>query len=186
MTRELAVGISGASGVIYGVRLMEVLSEKDIFTHLVMSRTAHQLIEIETQYSVRDVEELAGAVYEEYDFTAPIASGSHRFEGMCIAPCSMKTLSSIATGHADSLMTRAADVCLKEGRPLIIVPRETPLNIIHLRNMATVAEAGAVVLPPAPAFYNHPQSIADLVDFIVGRVLDHLNVEHSLFERWKE
>lgn len=183
---EVVIGITGASGAIYGIRLLEVLTDKSVFTHLVLSRTAREIIELETSYTPGEVEDLASAVYDEHDFTAPIASGSHLYNGMVIAPCSMKTLSAVATGHSNSLITRAADVCLKENRRLVLVPRETPLNIIHLQNMTRVAGAGAIVLPPAPGFYHGPQGIEDLVDFVVGRILDQLHIEHDLFERWKE
>jgi len=182
---EIVVGISGASGVQYAVRLLQVLREKGCITHLVITDSAAKIIGIETDFLHKDVEKLAGHVYASSDFTAPIASGSHLFDGMVIIPCSMGTLSAVACGSSDTLITRAADVCLKEKRRLIIVPRETPLSLVALRNMAAVAEAGAIVLPACPAFYSKPQSLDDLVNVLVGRVLDLLGIENDLYRRWK-
>jgi 4-hydroxy-3-polyprenylbenzoate decarboxylase len=182
---EIVVGISGASGVQYGIRLLQVLREKGCITHLVITDSAAKIIEIETDFLLKDVQDLAGHVYAPRDFAAPIASGSHLFHAMVVIPCSMGTLSAIACGSSDTLITRAADVCLKEKRRLIIVPRETPLGLVQLRNMVAAAEAGAVVLPACPAFYSKPQSLDDLVDVLVGRVLDLLGVENDLYRRWK-
>ena len=182
---EIVVGISGASGAAYGIRLLQVLREKGCITHLVITDSAAKIIEIETNYLLKDVQDLAGHVYAPRDFAAPIASGSHLFHAMVVIPCSMGTLSAIACGSSDTLITRAADVCLKEKRRLIIVPRETPLGLVQLRNMVAAAEAGAVVLPACPAFYSKPQSLDDLVDVLVGRVLDLLGVENDLYRRWK-
>ena len=182
---EIVVGISGASGAQYGIRLLQVLREKGCITHLVITDSAAKIIEIETNYLLKDVQDLADHVYAPRDFAAPIASGSHLFHAMVVIPCSMGTLSAIACGSSDTLITRAADVCLKEKRRLIIVPRETPLGLVQLRNMVAAAEAGAVVLPACPAFYSRPRSLDDLVDVLVGRVLDLLGVENDLYRRWK-
>lgn len=185
MNNEIIIGISGASGVQYGIRLLESLKRMSGFeTHLVISEAAKQLIRIETDLSVRDVEHLSDHVYGDDDFTASIASGSHRSKGMIIAPCSTKTLASIAIGMSDTLISRAADVCLKEKRPLILMVRETPLNLIHIENMGRAIRAGASILPASPAFYPKPGSIDELIDFMVGRALDLLNIEHDLYKRW--
>lgn len=181
---EIVVGISGASGVQYGIRLLEVLADMKIRTHLVISISAKQIIRIETDHSPLEVEELASDVYGEKDFTASIASGSHIFDGMIIAPCSMKTLGSIAGGISDNLMTRAADVCLKEGRKLILMTRETPLSRIHLENMLRAQQAGAIILPASPGFYSKPQTIDDLVNIMVGRALDQIGIENEIYKRW--
>jgi 4-hydroxy-3-polyprenylbenzoate decarboxylase len=187
MNNEIIITISGASGVQYGIRLLEVLKKmKGVKTHLVMSDSAKQLISIETNYTVEDIEKLADHVYEDDDFTAPIASGSHRSKGMIVAPCSMKTLASIAVGMSDTLISRAADVCLKEKRPLVLMVRETPLNLIHIKNMELAARAGASILPASPAFYPEPTSIDDIIDFMAGRALDLLGIEHDLYKRWHE
>ena len=181
---EIVVGISGASGVQYGIRLLKVLADMKIRTHLVISKSAKQIIQIETDYSPLEVEELASEVYGEKDFTASIASGSHMFDGMIIAPCSMKTLGSIASGISDNLMTRAADVCLKEGRKLILITRETPLSRIHLENMLRAQQAGAVILPACPGFYSKPQTIEELINIMVGRALDQMGIKNELYKRW--
>jgi 4-hydroxy-3-polyprenylbenzoate decarboxylase len=182
---RLVVGISGASGSIYGIRLLEVLREvPGLQTHLVVSRAAKRTLVEETEYSVRDVESLATRVYDDRDIGAALASGSFRTDGMVIAPCSIKTLSALANSHADTLIARAGDVTLKEGRPLVVVVRETPLHIGHLRQMLALAEMGAVILPPVPAFYHRPKTIRDLVDHTVGRVLDRLGMPHGLSTEW--
>lgn len=187
MNEEIIVGISGASGVQYGVRLLETLREmKGFETHLIVSESAKKLIKIETGLSISGVEELADHVYSDDDFTAPIASGSHKTRGMVIAPCSMKTLASIAIGMSDTLISRAADVCLKEKRPLVLMLRETPLNLIHIENMERAIKAGASILPACPAFYTKPKSIDDIIDFMAGRALDLLNIGHNLYKRWRE
>jgi 4-hydroxy-3-polyprenylbenzoate decarboxylase len=182
---EIVVGISGASGVQYGIRLLQVLKEKGCITHLIMTDSARKIMEIETHSLPGEVQKLASNVYQSDDFAAPVASGSHIFDAMVVIPCSMGTLSAIASGSSDTLITRAADVCLKEKRRLVLVPRETPLSLIQLRNMVTAAEAGAVILPACPAFYSSPQSLGDLVDVLVGRVLDLLGLENDLYQRWK-
>jgi 4-hydroxy-3-polyprenylbenzoate decarboxylase len=181
----VVVGISGASGVIYGIRLLEILAEMGCTTHLVMTEAARKIIEIETEESPIDVEMMADRVYSARDFTASIASGSNIFDAMVVAPCSMRTLAGIANGVSDTLITRAADVCLKERRRLILVTRESPLNLVHLKNMVAVSEAGAIILPPCPGFYSKPESIEEMVDVVVGRVLDLLGVEHDLYRRWR-
>ncbi|MGB9927337.1 MAG: UbiX family flavin prenyltransferase [Methanosarcina sp.] len=182
---EIIVGISGASGVQYGIRLLEVLAEKGIKTHLVLTEAANQIIRIETDYSPAEVEKLATWNYSQKDFSAPIASGSHKTAGMVIAPCSMKTLAAVANGISDTLLTRAADVCLKEERKLILMTRETPLNLIHLENMLQAKKAGASILPACPGFYSRPKSLEDLIDIMVGRTLDLLDIENQIYRRWK-
>lgn len=179
------MGISGASGVQYGVRLLHVLKEKGCTSHLIVTDSARKIIEIETDYLLKEVEKLASYVYEPLDFNAPIASGSHLFDAMVVVPCSMGTLSGIACGSSDTLITRSADVCLKEKRRLVLVPRETPLSLVQLRNMVSAAEAGAVILPACPAFYSQPKSMEELVDVLVSRVLDLCNVKNDLSRRWK-
>lgn len=181
----MVVGISGASGVIYGIRLLEVLAEMGWTTRLVMTDAARKIIEIETEESPIEVEMMADRVYSARDFTASIASGSSTFDAMVVVPCSMRTLAGIANGVSDTLITRAADVCLKERRRLILVTRESPLNLVHLKNMVAATEAGAIVLPPCPGFYSKPKSIEEMVDVVVGRVLDLLDAEHDLYKRWK-
>lgn len=186
MNNEIVIGISGASGVQYGIRLLEALRNMGGFnTHLIISEPAKELIRIETELQVSDVEALGDHIYGDDDFTAPVASGSHRSRGMIIAPCSMKTLASIAAGMSDTLISRAADVCLKEKRPLVLMVRETPLNLIHIKNMKRAAEAGATILPACPAFYPRPGTVDDMIDFMAGRALDLLGIEHNLYKRWK-
>jgi 4-hydroxy-3-polyprenylbenzoate decarboxylase len=183
---EITVGISGASGVRYGIRLLEILAEKGIRTHLILTDAAKQIMEIETDHTPSDVEKLATWSYSQKQFSAPIASGSYRTAGMVIAPCSMKTLGAVANGVSDTLLTRAADVCLKEERKLILMTRETPLNLIHLENMVRAKKAGASILPACPGFYSRPKTLEDLVDIMVGRALDLLGIENDIFERWSE
>ena len=184
--KRIVVAMTGASGVIYGIRFLETLSELrgDIEIDLIISKVAENIIRIETEYDPSYVKSLATRVFNPGDLTAPIASGSYLFEAMVIIPCSMKTLSAIANGYSENLITRAADVALKEKRKLILVPRETPLSPIHLENMLKLARLGVVILPACPGFYHGPKKISDLVDFIVGKVLDQLGIEHDLFERW--
>ncbi len=181
---RLLVSITGASGAVYGIRLLEVLKKKNIETHLVVTKTAERIIRCETKRSVSQVKRLANHCYDENNLGAPIASGSFRFSGMVIIPCSMKTLAGVASGFTNNLVLRAADVALKEHRMLILVPRETPLNVIHLRNMLRLAATGVTILPPMPAFYNSPKTVDDIVNHIVGKVLDQLLIEHELYERW--
>jgi len=182
---RLIVAITGASGVIYGKRLLEVLREKRVETHLIVSKAAEKVVEHELETTKKDLERLAHHVYSVDDLNAPLMSGSFQTDGMIIIPCSMKTLAGIAHGYSDNLILRAADVTLKERRKLIVVPRETPLSVVHLRNMLSVAELGVAVIPAMPAYYHKPKKIDDLVDFVVGKVLDCLGVEHRLFKRWQ-
>jgi len=183
---RLVVGITGASGSIYGVRLLEVLrSTTDIELHLVVSVAGKRTLMEETDYSVADVEALAHHRYDVKDIGATLASGSFRTAGMVIAPCSIKTAAAIAACYADTLMTRAADVTLKEGRPLILLVRETPLHLGHLRVLTALAEMGAVVLPPMPAFYNRPKELDDIINHTVARVLDRLQLPHTLVGEWQ-
>lgn len=182
--KPLILAMTGATGAIYAIRLLQVLREKSIAVHLVISPVAQQTIVLETDYSLEEVQKMAQKCYRADDLSAPISSGSFQVEGMIIIPCTMKTLAAIAHGMSTNLIIRAADVVLKEKRKLILVPRESPLNLIHLRNMVLAAEAGAILLPPMPAFYFRPRSIGDLVDHLVGKVLDLLGVEHALFPRW--
>jgi len=183
---RLVVAITGASGSIYGIRLLEVLKDKGVETHLIVSKTAEKVILHETDKPINYVKDLATFCYEEEDLTAPIASGSFEFDGMVVVPCSMKTLSGIASGFAINLIIRAADVTLKEQRTLILVPRETPFSVIHLSNMLKLAKIGAVILPPIPAFYNLPESIDDIINHTVGKILDVLKIKHQLYKRWKQ
>jgi 4-hydroxy-3-polyprenylbenzoate decarboxylase len=181
---RLVVAITGASGVVYGRRLLQVLKAKKVETHLIVSNAAEKVIEHELELGKKDFNKLADHVYETDDMNSPLMSGSFKTDGMIIIPCSMKTLSGIVHGFADNLILRAADVALKEKRRLVVVPREAPLSTIHLRNMLTAAELGVYVVPAAPAFYHKPKDIDDLVDFVVGRVLDCLGLEHDLFKRY--
>ena len=181
---RLTVAITGASGVVYGKRLLKVLREKNVETHLIISKAAEKVIKYELGRSKEDVEKLADHSYNVDDWSAPIVSGSFKTDGMIIIPCSMKTLAGIAHGYSDNLVLRAADVTLKEKRRLILVPRETPLNVVHLRNMLELAEQGVVIVPAVPAYYHKPKDIDDLVDFVVGKVLDLLGMEHTLYKRW--
>lgn len=181
---RIVVGISGASGAIYGVRTLQALQRLEVETHLVLSETAGETIELETEHRLADVLALAHKVYPVTDVAAAISSGSFRTDGMIVAPCSIKTLSGLANSYNDNLLTRAADVTLKERRKLVLVVRETPLHLGHLRLMTAVTEMGAVVLPPMPAFYHKPRTIDDIVNQTVGKVLDQFGLEASLFKRW--
>ena len=185
MTR-LVVGVTGVSGSIYGIRLLEVLrGNADVQTHLVISAAGKRTLVEETRYSVADVEALAHHHYDVKDIGASVASGSFRTGGMVIAPCSIRTAAAIAACHSDTLVSRAADVTLKEGRPLILVVRETPLHLGHLRVLVALAEMGAVVMPPMPAFYNRPSGLDEIVDHTVARILDRLNVPQTLVQEWR-
>jgi flavin prenyltransferase len=181
---RLIVGISGASGVIYGVRLLQALKELPVETHLVMTRTAEVTLAHETDLKVSDVRRLADVAFRIDDLAAAISSGSYRTIGMIVAPCSMRSLGEIAHGITSNLLTRAADVVLKERRRLVLVARETPLHAIHLRNMATLAEMGAIIAPPVPAFYNRPKTLDDIVDHTVGRLLDLFDLDTGTVKRW--
>jgi len=186
--KRLIVGISGASGAIYGVRLLQVLRDvADVETHLVMSQAARQTLSLETDFSLRDVQALADVVHDARDIAASISSGSFKTSGMVILPCSIKTLSGIVNSYTDTLVTRAADVVLKERRPLVLCVRETPLHLGHLRLMTQAAELGAVIMPPVPAFYHRPQSLDDVINQTVNRVIDQFGIElpDDLFARWQ-
>jgi 4-hydroxy-3-polyprenylbenzoate decarboxylase len=183
--KRLVIGITGASGVILGIRLLQVVREAKLAeTHVVISAAAKATIAQETDWKVGDVAALADTVYDARDIGAAIASGSFVTAGMIIVPCSIKTLSAVANSYSSDLISRAADVTLKEGRPLVLVVRETPLHLGHLRLMERAAEIGGVILPPMPAFYAHPQTIEDMVDNIVGRVLLRLGIENELYLKW--
>ena len=183
---RLVVGISGASGVIYGIRLLEILEKLPVETHLVMSRAAELAISYETDRKSAEIRSLADFSYPAADIAAPISSGSFKTVGMIIAPCSMRSLAEIATGATASLLTRAADVVLKERRRLVLMVRETPLHTGHLRNMLALSEMGAIIAPPVPAFYSAPETIAEMVDHTVGRVLDLFGLESGTVRRWGE
>ena len=182
---HLIVAITGSSGVVYGVRLLEVCRMLGIETDLILSRPAEPILELELGMRSDEVRKLASRNYLPDDMTAPAASGSYAVDGMVVAPCSMKTLGAIASGVTGDLISRAADVMLKQDRRLVLVPRETPLDLIHLENMVKLRRAGAIVLPATPAFYHGPGKISDLVDFIVGRILEMFGVEHKLYRRWE-
>jgi 4-hydroxy-3-polyprenylbenzoate decarboxylase len=181
---KLVVGISGASGVIYGLRTLEILHSMKIETHVVLSQWGEKNIEIETDKTIEYVRSLATALYGNDSLAAPISSGSFLHSGMIIVPCSMKTLASIANGYDETLISRAAGVTLKESRLLVVVPRETPLSRIHLQNMLKLAEAGAVILPAMPGFYHKPTSLQDMVDHLVSKIIDQFNIRNNLSRRW--
>ncbi len=182
--RRIVIGISGASGSIYGYRALEELNRAGIETHLVLSRQARRTIELETDKSAADFEVLAHAVHHDDDLAASIASGSFVTDGMLVIPCSIKSASAIAYSINSNLLVRAADVCLKERRKLVLAVRETPLHLGHLRTLVQLAEMGAVILPPMPAMYAKPQSVDDIVNHTVGKALDQFALEHALFKRW--
>jgi flavin prenyltransferase len=183
--KRLIVGLTGSSGVIFGVRLLEVLKPiPDIETHLILSKGAELTLRLETEKSPAEVKALAEVVHNPRNLAASISSGSFPVFGMAVVPCSMKSLAQIALSLGDNLLARAADVTLKERRKLVLVPRETPLHLGHLRHMTAITEMGGVILPPMPAFYHAPKTIMDLVDQTVGKVLDQFEIEHALFRRW--
>jgi 4-hydroxy-3-polyprenylbenzoate decarboxylase len=184
--RRVVIGISGASGVVLGVRMLELLSQTGIETHLIISTAARATIAEETDLKVSEVADLADVTYKHGDIGAAIASGSFSTLGMIVIPCSIKTLSAIANSYAGDLLSRAADVTLKEGRPLILVVREAPLHGGHLRLMSKVVEVGGVIYPPVPAFYSHPDSIEAMIDNMVGRILARMGIENDFYKRWKE
>jgi 4-hydroxy-3-polyprenylbenzoate decarboxylase len=184
MGKRLIVGLTGASGIIYGVRLLEALKSLEVEVHLILSDWAVRNVALETRYELSYVKGLAAQNYHNDDLAAPVASGSFPTVGMVIAPCSMKTLAGIANGYSENLLERAADVTMKEGRRLILAPRETPLSPIHLENMLKLARLGVVIAPPMPAFYIKPESITDLVDHQVGKIIDQFGWEHDLYKRW--
>ncbi|MCL5961316.1 MAG: UbiX family flavin prenyltransferase [Chloroflexi bacterium] len=184
---RIIVGITGASGSIYGIRLLQVLHDRpDVETHLVMSEAARRTVDLETDFTVSQIESLADYVYDIDDVGASIASGSFRTEGMIVAPCSIKSLSAIATSFSYNLLIRAADVALKERRKLVLLVRETPLHSGHLKLMMELSQCGAIILPPIPAFYHHPKTIDDVVDQTIGKALDLFGLDHNLFQRWGE
>ena len=186
--KRIIVGISGATGAIYGIRLLQILrGVTALETHLVLSPAARRTIQLETAYSVEEVEAMATCVHRSSDIAASISSGSFRSSGMIVAPCSMKTVSGIATSYSDNLLLRAADVMLKDRRPLVLLVRETPMHLGHLRLLVKIAEMGGIIMPPVPAFYHRPTSLEDVVDHTLNRALDLLGVElkQDLFERWQ-
>ena len=182
--KRIIIGMSGATGAIYGIRLLECLSETDIETHLIISEAAEKTIDMETSWTVKQVMACADVCYDIRNVGSDIASGSFLCEGMVVIPCAIKTLSAIANSYNENLLIRAADVTLKEKRKLVIIPRETPLHKGHLNLMLKLADLGATILPPFPAFYCFPKSIDDIVDHLVGKVLDMFHIEHDLFHRW--
>lgn len=181
----LIIGITGATGVIYGIRLLELLSAmKEIETHLVISRAAEITINYETQWKINDVRKLANFSYDVEDIGACISSGSFRRDGMIIAPCTMKTMSALANSYADNLITRAGDVTIKERQKLVLMVRETPLHLGHIRNMERLAEMGVIIMPPVPAFYHKPKTIQDIIDYTIGKMLDLFGIKCDFFQRW--
>jgi len=182
---QITVGISGASGVIYALKLLKILKDLNVKVHLVITRAGKKIIKYETGLTENVIIPLATYYHNVDDLTSPISSGSFKTDGMVVVPCSMKTLAGIVVGYSSNLLLRAADVTLKERRPLVLVPRETPLSIVHLENMYKAALAGATVLPAMPGFYHEPKSIDDLVNHIVGKILDVFHLEHKLYKRWK-
>ncbi|BCS87697.1 UbiX family flavin prenyltransferase [Pseudodesulfovibrio sediminis] len=186
-TRRIILAVSGASGSVYAHSLVKALTNRDdVELHVIISQAASKVLTLETDLSTEDLTRGASASYEPDDIAAPPASGSWRHDGMIICPCSMATLSAVATGFGHTLIHRAADVALKERNPLILVPRETPYSAIHLQNMLTVTQAGAVVIPASPGFYHRPATIEDLADQLAGKILDQLDIPHTLFHRWGE
>jgi len=184
MPKRLVVGISGASGVTYGVRLLQVLKDTDYETHLIISKSGELNIEIETDYDSADVKAMADYVYDHKNMAASLASGSFLTAGMVVVPCTIKTLSGIANSYNENLLVRAADVTLKEKRKLALVVRETPLHKGHLRLMTMAADMGAHILPPVPSFYHMPKTIEDIIDQTIGKIFDFMGIEHDLFRRW--
>ena len=181
----IIIGITGATGTIYGIRLLQILSSiKGVETHLIISHAGEKTIELETDWRIEDIKALAKFNYDIDDIGACLSSGSFKRDGMIVAPCTIKTLSALANSYTDNLLTRAADVTLKERRKLLLLLRETPLHIGHLRNMTSVTEMGAIIMPPVPAFYCRPNTIQDVVDHTVGKALDIFEIEHNLFQRW--
>ena len=181
----LIIGITGATGVIYGIRLLEVLSAiDDVETHLILSEASRQIIKYETDKKVEEIEKLADFSYRVDDIGVRLASGSFKRDGMIIAPCTIKTMSALANSYSDNLLVRSGDVTLKEGKKLVLLVRETPLHIGHIKNMERLCEMGATIMPPVPAFYHRPKTILDIVDHTVGKALDLFGIEHNLFPRW--
>ena len=184
-TKRMVVGISGATGVIYGLEMLKALQDLGYESHVVLTEQARHNFLLETDHSLEEVEKTASRIYDDHDLAAPISSGSFITRGMVVIPCSIKSLSGIATSYGANLLVRAADVTLKERRPLVLVVRETPLHRGHLELMLTAASQGAVILPPVPAFYHKPKTITDLIHHTVGKVLDCFDIQHQLFNRWQ-
>ncbi len=184
-SKRILVGISGASGVIYGLEMLKILKDLGYESHVVLTEMARHNFLLETTHSLEEVEQTAGKLYDDNDLAAPISSGTFLTRGMVVIPCSIKSLSAIATSYAANLLVRAADVTLKEGRPLVLVVRETPLHRGHLELMLSAASQGAVILPPMPAFYHQPKTITDLIHHTIGKVLDCFDIPHQLFDRWE-
>src|SRR5574342_1085712 len=182
---KLVVGITGSTGIIYGIRMLEVLKKCKIETHLIMTEWAKKCLTLETKYDLKHVKSLADSYSDDSNMAASVSSGTYKTDGMIVIPCSMKTLSSVANGYDETLVARAAGVTIKESRKLILVTRETPLTAINLENMLKLARIGVTILPPIPGFYNRPKTIDDLVNHTVGKRLDQFNIEHKLFKRWK-
>ena len=182
--KRIILAISGASGAIYGIRALQMLQSLGIETHLVISKTAGLVLKQETDMTAETLQAIASFFYQPDDLTAPIASGSFHTDGMLVVPCSIKTLSGIANSYAENLIQRAADVCLKEGRPLLLAVREAPLHSGHLHQMQLASQAGAVIFPPVPSFYGHPASIEEMVDQTVGRMLMRLGIENTYYKEW--
>ena len=182
---RIVVAITGASGVIYGVRTLEVLHHCGVEVELIVSKTAQKILEMETGKRIEDLKPLCRHLYSEDDLLSPLSSGSYPTDGMVIVPCSMRTLACIAHGISDNLIRRAAEVALKEGRKLVVVPREAPLSQIHLENMLSLKRAGAIILPACPGFYHRPTSIQELIDFVVGKILEVFEIPHQLYHGWK-
>ncbi|MEM2109768.1 MAG: UbiX family flavin prenyltransferase [Candidatus Odinarchaeota archaeon] len=181
---KLVLAITGASGVIYGIRLLEELRKRSVEVILIISEAGKKVIEFETDYKLDKISSMASEHYSELDYKSPVVSGSYKIDGMIICPCSMKTVSAISNGYSANTVSRAAECCLKEGKPLIIVFRETPLSLIHLRNLTMLKEAGACIMPAAPGFYHKPKTKEDLIDFIIGKILDQIGIENNIYRRW--
>jgi len=181
----LIIGITGATGVIYGVRLLEVLSSiNDVETHLIVSEAGEAIIKYETDRQIEDVKKLASFSYDIRDVGARLAGGSFKRDGMIVAPCTVKTMSALANSYDENLLIRAGDVTIKERKPLVLLLRETPLHVGHIRSMEKLCEMGAIIMPPVPAFYHKPKTIQDIVDHTIGKILDMFGIEHNLFQRW--
>jgi len=181
---KLIIGITGSTGAIYGIRMLETLKKLNIETHLILSEWGEKCISMDTDYSIEYVKSLSTSVSDEKNMASSISSGTHRVDGMIVAPCSMKTLAAIANGYDDTLVARAADVTIKESRKLILMVRETPFSAIHLENMLKLSRLGVVILPPVTEFYTKPESINDIVNHGIGKCLDQFNIEHDLYTRW--
>lgn len=181
---RLVIGMTGSSGILYGIRMLEVLKRCKVDVHLIMTEWSKKCLVLETDFDLKYVKSLASGYAEDSNMAANVSSGTHKTDGMIIIPCSMKTLSSIANGYEETLVARAAGVTIKESRKLVIVPRETPLTSIHLENMLKLARIGIVILPAMPGFYNRPKNVDDMVNHVVGKCLDQFDIEHDLFKRW--